>query len=263
MPEPKEVEVVTDIKKFETRHPAPVPAVRTDSPMDAIMVAIEKGYDPAFIEKMMDLSDRHKKNEARKSYVRAMAAFKANPPKILKDSHVEYKGTKYDHASLGNVTETISQALSQNDLTAAWETDQGENKITVTCHITHIAGHSEKTALSAGADSSGSKNAIQAIGSTITYLQRYTLLAITGLAAMGQDDDGKGAEPVKPVKVITIEQAQAIAKGVKQAGVDKEKFLKLHKIEKFEQLTEVGLRKAQAQVARRIKENKKATNADN
>ena len=198
MTDPKASETVTDLDKFETRHTTSVPTIRTDSPMDVIMVAIEKGYDPAFIEKMMDLSDRHEKNEARKSYVRAMAAFKANPPKILKDSHVEYKGTKYDHASLGNVTETISQALSQNDLTAAWETDQGDNRITVTCHITHIAGHSESTTLSAGADTSGSKNAIQAIGSTITYLQRYTLLAITGLAAMGQDDDGKDSEPTEP-----------------------------------------------------------------
>ena len=67
----------------------------------------------------------------------------------------------------------------------------------------------------------------------------------------------------EPVKIITIEQAQAIAAGVKQAGVDKKKFLKLHNIEKFEELTEVGLRKAQAQVKRRIEENKKAANADN
>ncbi len=75
-------ETTTDIEKFETRHPAPMPAIRTDSPMDAVMVAMEKGYSPEFIEKMMDLQERNEKNEARKAYHAAVAAFKAVAPKI-------------------------------------------------------------------------------------------------------------------------------------------------------------------------------------
>jgi hypothetical protein len=46
--------------------------------------------------------------------------------------------------------------------------------------------------LRAGADQSGAKNSIQAIGSTISYLQRYTLKAALGLAA-ANDDDGKAS----------------------------------------------------------------------
>jgi hypothetical protein len=42
---------------------------------------------------------------------------------------------------------------------------------------------------------SGSKNAIQAIGSAVTYLQRYTLLSATGLAAKNGDNDGADASP--------------------------------------------------------------------
>jgi hypothetical protein len=44
--------------------------------------------------------------------------------------------------------------------------------------------------MQAGKDESGKKNAIQQVASTNTYLQRYTFLAITGLATKGQDDDG-------------------------------------------------------------------------
>jgi hypothetical protein len=36
------------------------------------------------------------------------------------------------------------------------------------------------------------KNAIQQVASTTTYLQRYTLLAITGMSTKGMDDDGRG-----------------------------------------------------------------------
>jgi hypothetical protein len=42
------------------------------------------------------------------------------------------------------------------------------------------------------ADATGNKNPVQQIGSTVTYLQRYTLLAATGLATSDSDDDGRG-----------------------------------------------------------------------
>jgi ERF superfamily len=63
----------------------------------------------------------------------------------------------------------------------------------VTCILTHQMGHSEETTLAGAPDNSGSKNSIQAIGSTVTYLERYTLLAATGLAAANGDNDGQGA----------------------------------------------------------------------
>ncbi len=140
---------------------------------------------------------KERANEAKKAYVVAMAAFKANPPKILKDKNVNYptsKGTTdYHHATLGNVTTCINTTLSEHGLTASWVTSQDNGAVKVTCKITHIMGHSEETSLTAPPDSTGSKNAIQAIGSTVTYLQRYTLLALTGLATY-EDDDGAGAD---------------------------------------------------------------------
>ena len=53
----------------------------------------------------------------------------------------------------------------------------------MTCVLSHRDGHFEETTLTAGRDDSGKKNAIQQVGSTITYLQRYTLKAALGLAA--------------------------------------------------------------------------------
>lgn len=64
--------------------------------------------------------------------------------------------------------------------------------MTITCVISHRDSHGEENSLSAGADHSGEKNAIQAIGSTPTYLQRITLKVALGLAA-AEDDDGKAA----------------------------------------------------------------------
>jgi len=165
------------------------------SPMAAFEMALSHNVDIDKLEKMLELQARWEQMEAKKAYTLAMAAFKADPPKINKDRHVKFatqKGTtEYYHASLANVTEKINSSLAAHGLSAAWKTEQNSTSgIVVTCTITHKQGYSESTSLAAGKEQSGTKNDIQAIGSTITYLQRYTLLSLTGLATHDQDDDG-------------------------------------------------------------------------
>ncbi|MNL48938.1 ERF superfamily protein [compost metagenome] len=58
-------------------------------------------------------------------------------------------------------------------------------------------------------DNSGKKNAIQQVASTITYLQRYTLLAATGVATKGQDDDARGANLDTDLLAEWVERANA------------------------------------------------------
>lgn len=167
---------------------------------------------PDHLEKLLDVHLRNEANEARKAYVVAMAAFKEDPPEILKDKTVSFKQTSYRHATLYNVTNKINTALSLNGLTASWVTSQDNGSVKVTCKITHVLGHSEETSLSAPPDTSGSKNAIQAIASTVTYLERYTLFALTGLAGKDQDDDAAGAGNSPPtVRPPTDEEWTVIA----------------------------------------------------
>lgn len=171
--------------------------ITANGPVSQAMELLKTGGDINTLEKMLELQERWDKNEAKKSYNVAMAGFKANPPKLIKTKSVSYETSKggqtnYKHADLANIVEIINSELSKRGLSASWKTSQDQG-IQVTCTISHILGHSESTTLSSPPDTSGGKNSIQAIGSTVTYLQRYTLLALTGLAAHDQDDDGKGA----------------------------------------------------------------------
>lgn len=173
-------------------------------------LAISQGAALDQLEKWLQLKERHEAGEARKAYHAAMSKFKANPPRIIKDKRVGYQGkgqsVGYSHASLANVASSIGTELSKYGLSAAWNTEQSEAGVKVTCTITHKLGHGESTSLTASPDNSGSKNSIQAIGSTITYLERYTLLALTGLSAHDQDDDGRAAEAER----ITTDQCTEI-----------------------------------------------------
>ena len=163
------------------------------TPMQMLQIAVQQNADLAKLEQLMALQERWEKNEARRAYVVAINAFKADAPALTKNKHVKFGTTEYDHATLDKVCEIVGKALSGHGLSHRWEVEQKEPMITVTCVITHEKGHAERVQMQATADASGSKNSIQAIGSTVTYLQRYTLLAATGLAAKGQDDDGIGA----------------------------------------------------------------------
>jgi hypothetical protein len=167
------------------------------TPTQLVALAIANNISHESLAKLMDLQERWEANTARKEYVQAMSDFKKEaPPAILKHSKVDFtsgKGrTSYNYANLGDVVQQITPLLAKHGLHAAWETaTPKDGPITITCHVTHSAGHRESVALSGPADTSGNKNAIQAIGSCVTYLQRYTLLAALGLATM-EDDDGRG-----------------------------------------------------------------------
>lgn len=173
------------------------------SPADLWALAVFKGADPDQLAKMMELQFRWETNEARKAWVEAMAAFKADAPKILKTKHVNQGAGKpqYDHAELDKICTAIIEGLNKHALQHRWEAEQANGAVAVSCIIQHKLGHSERTTLSGPADQTGGKNSIQAIGSTVTYLQRYTLLSATGLAAENQDTDGKA--PILPLDRIT------------------------------------------------------------
>ena len=220
-------------------------AVRETTPATLLNLAINQGADLDRLEKLMMLQTLWEANQARKAFTVAMSDFKKNPPEIEKDSHVEYrtdKGlTKYNHASLGNVTTKINSALGQHGLSAAWTTEQSEKGVTVTCKITHVLGHFETTSLTAALDTSGGKNAIQALGSTISYLERYSLLALTGLATHEMDDDAQGV-----IEYIDEKQLSTILDFINFKSVDQVKFLKYMGCETLETIPAVDFNKAVA-----------------
>lgn len=167
------------------------------SPMTLIERASAAGASIEQMAQLFELKLRVEADEARKAFNDAMARFKAHPPTIAKNKHVKHND--FWHATLDECVDKITPALAAVGIRHRWNIDQSKSpQITVTCILSHSLGYSEETPLTGSADTSGSKNAIQAIGSAVTYLQRYTLLSATGLAAGGTDNDAKEAGPAKP-----------------------------------------------------------------
>jgi hypothetical protein len=167
----------------------------TVGPADLLRYALDSGADLDRLEKLMELQERDNANKARMAFVAAMADFKKRAPTILKDKNVSFSGTNYNHATLGGICDVVIEALARHGISHDWDTQQpASGMIIVSCTLTHVLGHSKSTTMEAPPDNSGKKNVIQQIASTVTYLQRYTLLGACGLATKDMDDDGRGGE---------------------------------------------------------------------
>lgn len=220
-------------------------ALAPTNPMQMLAVAVQQGMPIETLRELMQLKKEWEADEARKAFVAAMSAFKANPPEIVKDKHVSFttqKGkTEYDHATLGGICSAVIKGLAQHGISHRWEVSQSENRIKVTCVLTHSQGHSESVSLNSAPDESGGKNSIQAIGSAVTYLQRYTLLAATGLAALDQDDDGKGTETVEYITEKQITDLKALGEEV---HANRDRFLEFMKVPELAKIQAKDYQKA-------------------
>jgi hypothetical protein len=204
--------------------PASVPAPITPAAM--LDRAAASGASVETLERLMALQERWQANEARKAFNMAVASAKAEIPVISKNRKVDYAPknggrVQYDHEDLAEIARTVDPILSRYGLSYRFRTTIADGGlITVTCVLSHQGGHFEENALSAGRDESGSKNNIQAVGSTQTYLQRYTLKAALGLAA-AKDDDGAAAGAGN---AISADDAETLRSKMQACGLSEERF---------------------------------------
>lgn len=155
-------------------------------------VAMDPNADISKLEKMLEMKERHEASTAKASFAEAFARASASFPTIPLNGK-GHNGKPY--ATLEDITKLTRPVLSEHGLVMTFAI-KVENEVVVTAKLMHKAGHSEETSIALPRDTSGSKNAVQAVGSTQKYGQRYTAQAILGLS-LGEDDedDGRGAGP--------------------------------------------------------------------
>jgi hypothetical protein len=175
---------------------------------DPMLAFIERAAkDPAFdaakLRELLEMRRELRKDAAKEAFTAAMADFKRNPPTVLRNVHVKIvpkdttkAGAEYWHPSLEHACEAITEGLNKVKIWHRWHEAPAikPGNVRIVCILTHELGYSEETALEAPADPSGGKNPIQAVSSSTSYLQRYTLLMAVGIAAKGVDNDGRGEE---------------------------------------------------------------------
>ena len=191
----KSLIVVEDRAREQARLPIPTVSADASALMKIIdRAAMDPNFDVAKLEHLLKVRDQWQATEARNAFNEAFAQFKNEVIVVVKNRDVTdgpLKGKKY--AELFSVVNAVTPLLAKYGLSHSWQVKSEKDLIAVTCTLKHVLGHSESVTIDGPPDAGGAKNAIQARASTITYLERYTLKAVCGIAEQGDDNDGNGA----------------------------------------------------------------------
>lgn len=181
-----------------------VPALADNSPMSMMLAAQRQGASLADVREMMAIHREMKADEAREVFRADFAAFRGENVIIPKTKHVDRgRGGSFDQAEYDEVCRRLSPALSRHGfsfrhdqkfglrrvMTEGTESDVGW--VWVTCHLEHRKGHAERLELEGPPGELSVNTPTQNMQTTASYLKRQSLLAITGTATGGEDDEAK------------------------------------------------------------------------
>lgn len=153
-------------------------------------IAMDPSSDLAKLEKMLEMKERHDAQQAKKAFDSAFSKASAEFPEIPMNGLNEH--TKKKYALLKDIIGKTRPVLSNHGLALSFSTEIDDNAVIVTAHLSHEDGHTKSNSLPLPRDTGAGRNAVQAVGSSQTYGQRYTAQAILGLS-LGEDteDDGR------------------------------------------------------------------------
>ncbi|MCG8446504.1 MAG: ERF family protein [Hyphomicrobiales bacterium] len=186
--------------------PAPVaPSLQPETA--AILQVIERAAsNPAVdidkMERLLEMQERIMERSAKAAFFAALADMQPELPVIDRRGRIEIRDKNNQeniiqstpYALWEDINEAISPVLAEYGFALSFRIGQTpEGKIAVTGVLSHRDGHHEETTLPLMHDSTGSKNAVQAVGSSVSYGKRYTAFALLNLTSRGEDDDGRSA----------------------------------------------------------------------
>lgn len=199
--------------------------------MELVSNAVSNGAPMENIDKLIELVKFNDDREALKAFNRDFTLAQSEMPLIKK--------TKQAHNSMyapyDQVVAQLRPVLDKHGLSFRHEMKEihSDNKIigiTVKCILAHKEGHSVEAQLTSTPDTTGSKNAIQAVGSAVSYLKRYTLEAVTGVSTSENVDDD-GIATGGAINYVTEAQIESLRKASKVAGVEENKLCKVAHVE--------------------------------
>lgn len=179
---------------------AAVPA-RTDAVSVFERLAMNPGVDVEKLQRLIDMQKEILTYEARKEFSAAFAAMQGELPSVTERGEIVVNGqVRSKYARNEDIQDAIRPVLQRHGFALSFRNKFADGLVTITGILSHRSGHSEQDEFVAKADTSGSKNDIQALGSTRSYGQRYCTVALLNITTRDQpDDDGQKSQVRKEV----------------------------------------------------------------
>lgn len=242
---------------------APAASVAPQSDTVAMMqlmerVAANPSIDVAKMQIVMDMQERLIAHRAKMAFDAALSEMQGEMPTINQRGRIEIRAkdakgertgavqqsTKF--AKWEDIADGIRPILKKFGFALRFRTGLTDAGLVRVVGILSGHGHREESEFVLQHDSTGSKNAVQAIGSSTSYGKRYAACALLNISSRGEDDDahtggGKivddGFPGDKPnVPKINQKQIDALIDQCDAVGCPRPRFLSHINVVKFEDI---------------------------
>lgn len=201
------------------------------------IIAANPAMSPETIHKLLDANERWMKMSAEKSFNESMARLQPQLPEIKKASKAHNsKYAKYEH-----IERLVRPLYTKEGFSIRYNSELVEQGEKYTGTLMHVDGYSVTASMILPPDSSGSKNAIQAKGSTVSYARRYLLCMLLNIVTVDEDDDGNVS-----AGALSEEQAAKLKDLLRETDSNVKAFLDLFGAASVDDLPRKEFRKAQA-----------------
>jgi len=225
------------VKQVEQPQTAVVVTTDAASLMEVISrAASDPNTDVNKLERLMGMYERITAARAKATFDAELAAMQPKLPVVdrkgkitIRDKNDQEKvkqSTPY--ALFEDINEACRPIMAEHGFGISFRTGTApDGKVRVTAVLSHRDGHREDTYMDLTHDSTGSKNAVQATGSSVSYGKRYTMCALLNITTKGEDDDGKAAG-IEPISDDLVNELAAL---VQETKCDLTKFLQFLKVD--------------------------------
>jgi hypothetical protein len=174
------------------RQPAAVAQLDVDESVSMFeRLARDPNVDVEKIERLIAMQERMMANRAKSAFDEAFAALQGDMPVVIEGG----TSNTGKYARLEDIQKTVRPVLKAHGFAISFKTEWPDAKtVKVVGILTHKEGHQRTSEFLSAADSSGSKNAIQGLGSAVAYGRRYTTLDLLNITTSEKDDDGSGTD---------------------------------------------------------------------
>lgn len=218
-------EATSNITKIEDRIPvAQQQTLQVVTMLERVLTAPEFDIDRA--ERLWAMQKEIRAEQAKAEFVEAMSQMQSLIPAIKRTGEIKNNSgsVQSTYAKWEHINEAIGPVLRDHGFALSFRVNQEGPKITVNCILSHRAGHHESTNVELAPDTSGSKNAPQAVVSAISYGKRVTASALLNITSFDEDDDGQrfGDRDQSDEHMATVADYEAeIMSAIDEVGLSK------------------------------------------
>lgn len=194
----------------------------------------------AVVKELVALQERMQAKEAEKAFARAFNALQAEMPAVQAVKPVKNNdgSLRYRFAPYEDIMEQVRPFLLKHGFTLSFSMTAADGRITQSCRLTHIDGHSQTNSSSVriGKGPPGSSET-QGDGAASTYAKRFALCDCLNIV-IEKDSDGTPTDARDLGAPIGQDKIQYLRESLAEAGGSEEGLLKLAGVAKFEDIGE-------------------------